>query len=172
MKAIFLFIVALVMAYPAFADSGMRIVVPARDIARGDTISESDLAYVFVQPSNVMSGTATSMDALIGMQTRRVLRTGESVRNDDVRHPILVTKGSTVTMTFAMPGVELTATGKAMSEGGMGENVTVLNPVSYRQITAIVTGQGTVKAEAGMGATVSPRMASITRRAPVVVTNN
>src|ERR1700749_19911 len=103
MKAIFLFIVALVMAYPAFADTGVRIVVPARDIARGDTISESDLAYVFVQPSNVMSGTATSMDALIGMQTRRVLRTGESVRNDDVRHPILVTKGSTVTMTFAVP---------------------------------------------------------------------
>jgi hypothetical protein len=68
--------------------------------------------------------------------------------------------------------VQLTATGKAMSEGGMGENVTVLNPVSFRQITAIVTGQGTVKAEAGMGATVSPRMASITRRTPVVVTSN
>ena len=172
MKAIFLFIVALMMAYPAFADTGVRIVVPSRDIARGDTIAESDLSYVFVQPSNVMSGTTTSMDALIGMQTRRVLRAGESVRNDDVRHPILVNKGSTVTMSFDAPGVVLIATGKAMSEGGMGENVTVLNPVSFRQITAVVTGQGSVRAEAGMGATVSPRMASITRRTPVVVSNN
>ena len=172
MKAAFLFLIALMMAYPAFAGTGVRIVVPARDIARGDTVAESDLTYVFAQPENVMSGTATSMDALIGMQTRRVLRAGESVRNDDVRRPILVTKGSTVTMTFEAPGVLLTATGKALSEGGLGESVTILNPVSYRQVTAVVTGQGTVKAEAGMGATVSPRMASMVRRAPVAVTNN
>jgi flagellar basal body P-ring formation protein FlgA len=172
MKAVFIFICALAMAYPAFADTGLRIVVPARDIARGDTISDSDLSYVFVDPNSVMSGTATTMDALIGMQTRRVLRAGESVRNDDVRHPIMVTKGSTVTMTFEVPGVTLTATGRAMSEGGLGENVTILNPASFRQITAIVTGQGTVKAQAGMGASVSSRMASVTRRTPVVVTNN
>src|SRR3984885_6967878 len=168
MKAIFLFVIALMMAYPAFADTGVRIVVPARDIARGDTIAESDLAYVFVEPSNVMSGTATSMDALIGMQTRRVLRAGESVRNDDVRHPILVTKGSTVTMTFEVPGVTLTATGRAMSEGGLGENVTVLNPASFRQITAVVTAQGTVKAQAGMGGVISARVASITRQAHII----
>jgi len=174
MKAIFIFVCALAMAYPAFAEvtsgsAGVRIVVPARDIARGDTISDSDLSYVFVEPNSVMSGTATTMDALIGMQTRRVLRAGESVRNDDVRRPILVTKGSTVTMTFEVPGVTLTATGRAMSEGGLGENVTVLNPASFRQITAVVTAQGTVKAQAGMGATVSPRMASVVRRPPPVI---
>ena len=163
MKAIFIFVCALAMAYPAFADTGVRIVVPSRDIARGDTISESDLAYVFVEPNNVMSGTATTMDALIGMQTRRVLRAGESVRGDDVRHPILVTKGSTVTMVFEVPGVTLTATGRAMSEGGLGENVTVLNPASFRQITAVVTGQGTVKAQAGMGGVLSARVASARR---------
>jgi flagella basal body P-ring formation protein FlgA len=33
-----------------------------------------------------------------------------------------------------------------MSEGGMGETVTVLNPVSYRQISCTVTGAGTVSA--------------------------
>ena len=152
MKAVFLFCVALVMAYPAFADTGVRIVVPARDIARGDTISESDLTYVFAEPANVLPGTVTNMDSLVGMQTRRVLRGGESVRVDDVRRPILVTKGSTVTMVFEAPGVVLTATGKAMSEGGLGESVTVLNPVSYRQITAVVSGQGTVRAQAGIGA--------------------
>jgi len=159
MKAIFLFCVALVMAWPAFADTGVRIVVPARDIARGDTISESDLTYVFEPASDVMPGAATNMSALIGMQTRRVLRANETVRVDDVRRPILVTKGSIVTMVFEAPGVILTATGRAMSEGGLGESVTVLNPVSYRQITAVVTGQGTVKAQAGIGGAPS-RMAS------------
>jgi flagella basal body P-ring formation protein FlgA len=156
MKAIFLFVTALLMAYPAFAEvnvgsGGVRIVVPARDLARGETIGESDLAYMFVTPTTVTPATTTRMDSLVGMQTRRVLRAGESVRGDDVRRPILVLKGSTVTMTFEAPGVLVTATGRALSEGGLGETVTVQNPASYRQITATVTGPGTVKAVSGMG---------------------
>jgi flagella basal body P-ring formation protein FlgA len=159
MKALFLFACALLMAYPAFADTGLRVVVPVRDIGRGETLGESDLSYVFVDPANVMPGTATSMESVVGRQTRRVLRSGFSMRNDDVRAPILVTKGTAVTMIFDAPGITLTATGRAMSEGGMGETVTVQNPASYRQITAVVTGAGTVKALTGM-VSVSQRVAS------------
>jgi flagella basal body P-ring formation protein FlgA len=146
-------IVALaVLALPLFANmalaqgADMRIVVPAHAIPRGTIISDADLAYQTVDPSSVQAGIVTSMNDLDGMQARRVLRAGEPVRPDDVRKPILVTKGSTVTMTFAVPGVTLTAIGKAMSEGGMGETVTVLNPISYRQIACTVTGAGTVSA--------------------------
>jgi flagella basal body P-ring formation protein FlgA len=129
----------------------VRVVVPSRDIARGETISDSDLSYAFVAANNVMPGTATSMESIMGMQARRTLRTGFTMRNDDVRPPLLVLKGSTVTMVFDAPGVTLTAMGRAMSEGGLGETVTVQNPASFRQITAVVTGPGTVKAQTGMG---------------------
>ena len=88
-----------------------------------------------------------------------MLRAGESVRLEDVRHPTLVTKGSTVTMIFEAPGITLTAIGRAMSEGGMGETVTVQNPVSFRQISAVVTGPGQVRALSA-GASASPRLAS------------
>lgn len=165
MKALFLFVCALAMALPAFAQApnaagtGVRIVVPAHDIARGETIAESDLSYVFVAPNNVMAGTATAMDSLVGMQTRRVLRAGESLRTDDVRHPILVTKGATVTMIFDAPGITVTAIGRAMSEGGVGDTVTVLNPASFRQISAVVTGPGAVRAASGMGGAAT-RLAS------------
>jgi flagella basal body P-ring formation protein FlgA len=163
MKALFLFACALLMAYPAFADvSSVRIVVPARDIARGETIGDSDLSYAFVAANAIMPGTATTMNDVVGMQTRRVLRAGQSMRNDDVRPPILVLKGTTVTMVFDAPGVTLTATGRAMSEGGVGETVTVQNPASYRQISAVVTGAGTVKALSGMGS-VPARVASAGR---------
>ena len=59
---------------------------------------------------------------------------------------MVVTKGQTVTMQFAAPGVELTAMGRAMSEGGVGDTVTVQNPVSYRMVSAIVVAPGTVSA--------------------------
>jgi flagella basal body P-ring formation protein FlgA len=138
---------------PAFADAaGVRIVVPAHDIARGDVIAESDLTYAMVDGSALMSGIVTSMNTLAGMQTRRMLRMGEGLRADDVRHPIVVTKGQTVTMLFSAPGVELTATGRAMSEGGVGDTVTVQNPVSYRMIIATVTAPGTVRSSGGQSA--------------------
>ena len=142
-----------IIALPFFANlaladgnADIRIVVPAHAIARGVTITDSDLAYVTAPADQVQPGVVTSMNDLDGMETRRVLRPGEPVRPDDVRKPIIVSKGETVTMQFAEPGITLTATGKAVSEGGMGETVTVLNPVSYRQITCVVIGAGTVRA--------------------------
>jgi len=150
---------ALLLVWPAFAEAGVRIVVPTRDIARGATIASSDLTYK-LGGDNVMSGTVMSADDLIGLQTRRVLHMGESVRLEDVRHPILVAKGSTVTMTFEAPGITLTAIGRAMSEGGIGETVTVQNPASFRQISAIVMGPGVVRAQSS-SAMLSPRIASV-----------
>ena len=144
-------------AAPALADSapasnagapakGVRVVVPDHNIARGDVIRKSDLVYQTVPTGRAFGGVITAMSQLEGKQARRLLRLGEPVRPGDVRAPVLVARGSTVTMTFDAPGIRLTAVGKAMSEGGMGESVTVLNPVSYRQITATVTGPGTVEA--------------------------
>jgi flagella basal body P-ring formation protein FlgA len=148
-----LLIALAVLALPVFAnlaladDAGdIRIVVPSHAIARGETIGDADLVYANVPALQVQAGVVTSMNQLDGMQTRRVLREGEAVRPDDVRKPILVAKGTTVTMEFDAPGITLTAVGKATTEGGLGETVTVLNPVSYRQISCIVTGAGTVRA--------------------------
>ena len=59
-------------------------------------------------------------------------------------------------MTFDAPGISLTATGRALSEGGVGETVTVINPVSYRQVMAVVTGPGTVRAESLIPTNVRP----------------
>jgi flagella basal body P-ring formation protein FlgA len=142
----------LLAAGSAFA-STVRIVVPAHNIARGDTISETDLTYATVDGAALMSGVPTKIDEVKGMQARRVLTAGQPFRGDDVHRPIVITKGQTVTMQFIVPGVELTAMGRAMSEGGVGDTVTIQNPVSYRMISAIVIGPGSVRA---MGTLAQP----------------
>ncbi|MGB8365397.1 MAG: flagellar basal body P-ring formation chaperone FlgA [Rhizomicrobium sp.] len=123
-----------------------RVVVPAHDIERGETIVEQDLDYASVAPDRLRPGIITSAADLEGREARRVLRAGELVRVDDVRRPILVARGSTVTMVFNEPGVSLTAVGRAMDEGGLGETVVVQNPVSFRQVSCVVTGAGEVRA--------------------------
>lgn len=138
----------------AFAGT-VRIVVPAHDIARGETIGEGDLTFSTVDGSALMSGVPTRIDEVKGMQTRRMLAAGQPFRGDDVRRPIVITKGQTVTMQFVLPGVELTAMGRAMSEGGVGDTVTIQNPVSYRMISGTVVAPGAVRATGPINAPVN-----------------
>ncbi|MGD0191053.1 MAG: flagellar basal body P-ring formation chaperone FlgA [Rhizomicrobium sp.] len=130
----------------AETSENVRVVVPSHDIARGEVIGAADLIYGAVPATTSVGDLITTVKDIEGREARRLLRAGETVRTSDVRWPILITKGATVTMTFDAPGVTLTAMGRAVSEGGLGESVTVLNPVSYRQITATVTGPGQVRA--------------------------
>jgi flagella basal body P-ring formation protein FlgA len=144
---------ALPVALPAATDAfaaNLRVVVPAHAIARGDIITADDLTYATVQGGGLMAGVATSFDEIAGQQARRFLAAGQAVRDTDVRRPIVVTKVQTVTMIFSAPGVEVTAVGRAMSEGVVGDTVTVQNPASYRMISATVTAPGTVHADGGV----------------------
>jgi flagella basal body P-ring formation protein FlgA len=84
-----------------------------------------------------------------------MLIAGQPFRAEDVRRPIVITKGQTVTMQFFAPGVELTAMGRAMSEGGVGDTVTVQNPVSYRMIAGTVIAPGAVRANGPINAPVN-----------------
>lgn len=159
-------------ALPAFAGENgtadttgqVRIVVPLRDIARGETITASDLGYQNAPESLARMGAVTAIADLDGMQARRSLRAGAPLRESDVRKPVLVAKGSTVTMVFQAPGITLTGMGRAMGEGGLGDVVVVLNPSSYRQMSATVTGPGTVRAE-GLMANVPMANAAMTNAA-------
>ena len=143
---LFALVPALLLAAGSAFASTVRVVVPAHDIARGDTIGENDLVYTMVDGGALMSGVPTKFDEIKGMQARRTLSAGQPFRGDDLRRPIVITKGQTVTMQFVVPGVELTAMGRAMSEGGVGDTVTIQNPVSYRMISGIVIAPGTVRA--------------------------
>jgi flagella basal body P-ring formation protein FlgA len=141
----------MLVASSAFAAT-VRVVVPAHDVARGDTLGESDLTYATVDGASLMSGVPTKMGEVIGQQARRTLAAGQPFRGEDVRHPVVVTKGQTITMQFSAPGVELSAMGRAMSEGGIGDTVTVQNPASFRMVSAIVVSPGTVRATGPMSA--------------------
>jgi len=152
MKHSWLLALVVLSSMPAFG--GVRVVVPTRDVARGTVISDSDLTYAIVT-TTAMSGVATSSSELVGLETRRTLHAGETLRLSDLRRPVMVMRGSTVTMRFEAPGIVLTSSGRAVTEGGLGDTVTIQNPASYRQITGVVVGPGQVRAEAGSASLAS-----------------
>ena len=136
-------------AFSAFAADATRgateteIAVPARDIARGDVIRAGDFTTKTIALLRANDSLIRNPLDAVGLEARRALRSGETIRLSDLKRPTLVAKGSTVTMVFETEGVRLTSTGRAMAEGGEGDTIAVLNPTSYRQVQAVVTGPGT-----------------------------
>lgn len=148
-----------VVAFSAFAQTPAEqteVVVPARDIARGAVLTEGDLTTKSIAVMRVSDGIIRDASEVAGREAKRALRAGEFLRNSDLKRPALVAKGANVTMVFEAPGIHLTAVGRALAEGGEGDSIAVLNPTSYRQVVAVVTGPGTVRV--GPATTMAPAM--------------
>ena len=75
---------------------------------------------------------------------RRTLRAGQPLYANDLRAPIIVAKGSNVTMSYRTSSMVLTTIGKALKDGGQGETIRVLNTQTNTVIDAMVEGSGMV----------------------------
>src|SRR3546814_18103996 len=71
-------------------------------------------------------------EKIVGMSPRRVLIEGRPIRVGDVRPPILVPRGSIVTIMFSTGAMTLTARGKAAEDGAEGDTIRVQNTKSGR----------------------------------------
>jgi flagella basal body P-ring formation protein FlgA len=130
-------------------EPGVDMPVLTRVLQNGEVAAAEDVVFIRVAQSRVTRGALTDSADIIGFSARRQLRPGVALRDIDFEKPIVIRKGDAVTMVFRVPGVELTARGKAMANGGIGDSVPVLNVQSRTQVDAVVTGSGAV--------TVSPQ---------------
>ncbi len=138
-----------ILALQGKIEEGVDLPVLARQIGAGEVVTADDIAFRRVAASRVQRGALVEADRIIGFSARRRLNEGAPLRTADLQKPIVVRKGDAVTMIYRMPGIELTARGRALGDGGLGDTVQVVNVQSYKNIDAIVAGSGAV--------TVSPR---------------
>jgi flagellar basal body P-ring formation protein FlgA len=81
---------------------------------------------------------------LAGKAARRTLHADKAVRAADLMAPILVAKNSNVSMIYVVGALQITARGRALSDGGQGETVLVLNTSSKKTVEAVVLNANTV----------------------------
>jgi flagella basal body P-ring formation protein FlgA len=72
------------------------------------------------------------------------LRPGEPVRASEVQRPVVVPKGGLVTLVLTTSGMQLTARGRALEDGGEGDAIRVANAQSHTLVEGIVSGAGRV----------------------------
>lgn len=117
-----------------------RIPVLAADLRSGDVITDADITFIDAPARDVTSAVIVSKDRLIGMTPRRGVAAGKAITSADLVLPVAVRKGDAVTMTLKSGALQLTAQGKALESGAVGERVRIVNTASNQVVDAVVTG--------------------------------
>ncbi len=120
--------------------------VLTRRLARGERISADDVAYRKVPRKRVPASTVLQIENLIGQAARRTLRPDVAIRTRDIEKPRIVRKNTVVTVVFRTAGLVLTARGRALKDGALGDIIPILNQRSKRTIEARILGPDTVSA--------------------------
>lgn len=121
-----------------------EIPVAARRLLKGDIINKGDIRWTRVRTSRLQTDAVSNIDDLIGKSPRRGIREGQTFRSSAVQDPVLVEKGSLVTIVLQARQMFLTAQGKAMQSGSDGDVIRISNTQSNKQIEAEVIGAGRV----------------------------
>lgn len=122
-----------------------HVPVLARPMEPGETIGEDDITWITLEERRINRTMLVSEAALIGKEPVRPLRAAAPLRRSDIRRPLLVEKGSLVTMVVVNGPMTLSAIGKAMQDGARGDVIRLINTDSNRTIEARVTGPDRVR---------------------------
>ncbi|MGH1371949.1 MAG: flagellar basal body P-ring formation chaperone FlgA [Cellvibrionaceae bacterium] len=122
-----------------------KVVVANRDLARFETLNESDVRVDYRAISSANGNTLSSTRSVVGLQTKKAIRAGDLISSSHLTPPQVVIKGDQVTVTAFSQGISVATAGTAMSNGKVGEQIRVQNNNTDRIIKARVTGAGQVQ---------------------------
>lgn len=125
----------------AFIDA--EAIVLAKALATGDLIKRADLT-IRKLPRKQISGALMDPERIVGQQARRGLISGSVLRAQDLQAPTLVLRNREVLIVLKKGGLALTARGKAMEDGALGDMIEVMNVRSQKVLQATVQRDGTV----------------------------
>lgn len=121
--------------------------VPVRRLSPGEIVGEADLAPADIPLASLPGAALRLRGELVGKEVQRALIAGRPVLAASVREPRAVRRGDQVLIAFSGDGIDLTAPGRALQDGILGDQVRVVNLASNRTITAAVAGSGRVTVE-------------------------
>lgn len=126
-----------------------RLLVYTHALPAGSVISAADVQLDDSYAGHLTSRAFTDEADIDGMTVTRGVVAGSAVIDQDLHRTVLMHKGDPAVITFAAPGVRLTATGRALEDGGAGQYVHILNLSSSMIVTGRVTSASEVEVEAG-----------------------
>jgi flagella basal body P-ring formation protein FlgA len=121
------------------------VLVATRRMAAGEVVRAADVRLVRVPASRLRPGAAQAVEGVVGQALRRPAAAEQPLLLADLAQPVAVERGQTVTMVFEVPGMVLTAQGRAMDSAARGATVAVMNLASRTVVEAQVVAAGRVR---------------------------
>ena len=120
----------------------LNVPVLNRRILKNELIMPEDIIWIKSPSKRVQNDIILHADDLIGKSPKRGLRASALIRSSEVQRPILVVKGSLVTMVLKTPLMVLTSQGRAVDPGANGDVIRITNTQSKKVVQAVVTAAG------------------------------
>lgn len=125
----------------ALASAGHAdVVVASRTLRAQMVIGSEDVALA----SGEVPGTLIALEEAIGQETRTVVYAGRAIRIDDIGPPALIERNQLVALVFRHGALSITAEGRALGRGGVGDRLRVINIASRATVTGTVAPDGTL----------------------------
>lgn len=129
---------------PVRVDLPQQVVVAARALQAGQTLTAADLGTVERSRAMLPPGSESDSELVVGQVLRYGVSAGQPILRGMLTGAQLVHSGQPVDLVALGPGIRLVALGQAMADGRVGQPVLVRNVQSGRVITGIVSPQGQV----------------------------
>jgi flagella basal body P-ring formation protein FlgA len=128
----------------AWVDVFGQVVCASRNIKRGETIGKEDLYMERKNVSHLPPNVFTDADKAIGLMAKNNIKADTCLKEWMLKRSPTVVRGDLVTIIAESTGIKLTAPGRIMEKGYIGEMVRVQNAMSQKEIYAKVLNSSTV----------------------------
>jgi flagella basal body P-ring formation protein FlgA len=127
----------------------VEVPVATRRLLPGTLLRPDDVRMARLRIGLIQTEVATTMDEAVGRVVRHLSMPGQPFPLIDLARQAVVLRGSRVTMSLQSDGIDLSAQGIATEPGGVGDQISIRNPLSGAIVQAEVTGPGTVRVAPG-----------------------
>ena len=122
---------------PVWADA----FVANRVIRAGDVVRVEDISAVQADIPNAVA----AIDLIAGQEARVTLYPGRPIRADQLGAPVVVDRNQIVSVAYHGGNLAITTKGRALSRGGVGDIIRVLNLSSRATLQGQIMPDGSVR---------------------------
>jgi flagellar basal body P-ring formation protein FlgA len=132
------------MFVPAKINTFAEIATSKHALARGNVLAAGDVVFRRMNTNQAGAGYILDPRQFVGMELKRPLQIGETLRMSHLKPAQVVRKGERVVIESVTRGVSVVASGKALSNGELGQRIQVQNEQSMRVVDAKIVAPGKV----------------------------
>jgi len=120
------------------------VVVSTRPLARGQIVGKDAVRLERREVTTVTGTYLTDVAAAIGKRVERPVGAGSLLTAEALSEPLAVERGKSLRIVVAIGQIRITALGKALEDGRIGDLIAVQVAATGKRIMAVVVGPGTV----------------------------